>query len=71
MIVAHFDRFGTDDEIAIDSVANFSWQGSEAWLAPNRFCSGGWIHGCDGVCLTVRSESFSIRVPTIEDDMCL
>ena len=40
MIVAHFDWVRANDEIAIDLISNFQWQGGEAWLAPDWFCCG-------------------------------
>ena len=40
VVIAHFDRSRADDEIVIDLISNFPWQGGEAWLSPNGSCSG-------------------------------
>ncbi len=40
MVVAHFDRFRADEEIAIDLISSFPWQVGETWAASNGFCDG-------------------------------
>lgn len=40
VVVAHFDRFRADEEIAIDLISSFPWQVSETWAVSNGFCDG-------------------------------